>query len=434
MKNSIVKIRFTAFALIAILGMGILVTCDAILGTKQDDITNEIFEEGKIDPTLITEDVGYAAVTPFWTGFNRPTDIIVGFDRLVYVTDADGLHVLDQAGRRNVTIPLDGAVTVAQDRRLDLYVAARYDTVITAVDPEVVWNLPAVYKYRNAHGSGELELLDVYIHPFMDGSRPTTRAQRGRLDRNSNNNDELVEITGLAVLADNSLYVGRRGPQNDPTSAAAPDNTVLIFEDILQDGEPTGRIQNIGQIRALNATSPSLISSLALSDVASFVASPQRENMTQDKSFLVSLGDPDKDIPFRVLWISAVETPDGLEYAPRQELLQRDTSRADSFLYDENRFKNPSSIAFTADVRAQILVTDATEDSLYLFQSNGMEGVPPPPGTDLRKAVNVSFGGTGAGLRQFNEPSGVAYNSRMVYVADTGNNRIARYRLNIDFE
>ncbi|MBT4052166.1 MAG: hypothetical protein HOE73_03650, partial [Bacteroidetes Order II. Incertae sedis bacterium] len=35
---------------------------------------------------------------------------------------------------------------------------------------------------------------------------------------------------------------------------------------------------------------------------------------------------------------------------------------------------------------------------------------------------------------QFREPQGVAYFQRIVYVADSGNNRIGRFRLNTDFE
>ena len=43
------------------------------------------------------------------------------------------------------------------------------------------------------------------------------------------------------------------------------------------------------------------------------------------------------------------------------------------------------------------------------------------------------FGELG-GPKQFNMPSGVAYFRRVVYVADKGNNRIARYKLTSDFE
>ncbi len=91
-------------------------------------------------------------------------------------------------------------------------------------------------------------------------------------------------------------------------------------------------------------------------------------------------------------------------------------------------------MTFTTDGTNYILVTDAGTDSLYLFQSNGIEGVNPPIGSTETKAIVVSFGGRGIGPKEFNQPSGVTYFRRTVFVADKGNNRIARYRLTTDFE
>ena len=79
-------------------------------------------------------------------------------------------------------------------------------------------------------------------------------------------------------------------------------------------------------------------------------------------------------------------------------------------------------------------MTDSALDSLYVFTGQGIEGVAPPPGARSTIPVVVSFGGAGDGARQFNAPEGVAYFNRIVYVADTGNHRISRFRLNTDFE
>ncbi len=430
MKDSKLILIIPAILLFAISVVG----CDEIFGTKGDAITDEVFEEGRQDPTLILDEVGYAALLPFWDQFDQPTDVTVGYDELVYVTDASGLHILDRAGRLFRTIELDGAHRVVQDRLLNVYVSARYDTIVEAVDPSIVWNLPAVYKYQNP-GTGATVVLDTLIMPFDDASRSTAGSQRRRLDPNRDDNADKIEITGLGVLHDNTLYLARRGPRNITGQPEAPDNTILIYGPVLDaQGNPTGKMRNVGQIRALNPNVPSLISAVGISDMATFVAAPQRENMTEDRSFLVTQGDPERDVPFRVLWITAEFTPDGLEYRPRSQLLAQDTARADRFLYEEDRFIRPSGIAYSADPRGHIFVTDAGTDSLYLFQSNGQEGVVPPAGSSARKAVNVSFGGRGVGPRQFNEPSGVAYFRRVVYVADKGNNRIARYKLNTDFE
>lgn len=427
--------RLTSFLLISLLVFAY--GCSEMFGSKTDPITEDIFEQGRQDPNLIIEEVGYAALLPFWTGFDQPTDVFVGYDEMVYVTDANGLHVLDRAGRRSRdVIPLNGAVAVVQDRLLNVYVAARKDTVITAVDPSITWSLPAIYKIRNANGAGPLQFVQTMVHPFMDASRAvSTTNLRFRLDRSRPDNDELVEITGVSILANNQLLVSRRGPRNVTGVGMAPDNTVLIYEDIRNtEGQRTGQMRNVTQIRNLNPNNPTLLSAVGASDVVSFVAPPQRENMTTSQSFLISQGDQNTSIPFRVLWVEAVDTPDGLEYRSNGNLLNRDTTRADSFLYSEFRFENPTGMAFSADARGHIFVVDAAKDSLFLFQSNGHEGVSPPPGSTLTKAVNVSFGGRGSGPRQFNNPNGVAYFRQVVYVADTGNNRISRFKLNTDFE
>lgn len=419
--------------LFAILALSIT-GCD-ILGSKGDSITDEIFEDGKQDPNVIVDEIGYAALVPFWDDFNQPTDVYVGYDELVYVTDADGVHVLDRAGRRYDTLPLRGAVSVTQDRLLNVYVAARYDTVITAIDPDITWDLPAVYKFRNLNTEEAVETVDILKHPFrrFDSSRSNTTLERFRLDRNSSSNDELVEITDIAVLSNNDIYVTRRGPSNSSTTPF-PDNTVLIFDQEIDGGERTGRMRNVGRVNLRPNEPSNFFSGIDISDISSFIGPPQRNNLSSDRSFMITQGNSERDIPFRTLLIDAVDTPDGMEYRPNSTLQNRDTTRADSFLYDPDKFQNPSGIAFSADARSHIFIVDAASDSLYLFQSNGIEGINPPSGSDFEKAVNVSFGGTGSGPREFNNPSGVAYFQQIVYVADKDNNRIARYRLNTDFE
>ncbi len=408
--------------------------CDALFGTKQDSTTDEIFREGRRDPRLVTEDVGFAALTPFWTGFNRPTDVFVGYDELVYVTDADGVHVMDRAGRRYRSYPLRGAAAVTMDRKLNLYVTARYDTIIASLNPAIRWDLAAVYKLRGLNQEGPVQVVDILIQPFMDNSRSTTSAQRARLVKGSPTSEELVEITSVAVLADNSIYVARRGPANPTGTPQAADNTVLIFTEKIVGGVRNGKMENVGQIRSLSPTVPSLLSGVGLNAVASFIAPPQRDNMSSDMNFLLAQGAQGTSIPYRLLWVNVVETVNGTEYQPRTTLLARDTSKATRFLYDQNRFTNPADIAFSADGRNFIYVVDSVRDSLYLFQSNGLEGVNPPVGSTSTKTLLVSFGGRGNGPRSFNQPSGVAYFRQVVYVADKMNNRIARYKLNTDLE
>jgi hypothetical protein len=405
--------------------------CEQLLGSKGDATTDEIFEEGKQDPNLVLDEVAYSALLPFWDTFDAPTDVYVGYDELVYVTDAKGLHVLDQAGREYALIEIEGGATsVTQDRLLNIYVTARYDTVITEVDPTTEWNLAAIYKIKNANGAGPVQFVDTLIHPFMDKSRSSTKSKQFRLDRSRTDNEELVELTSVAVLANNEIYVTRKGPRNKTGEAVAPDNTVLTFK----KDENTGKMVNLSQIRSLNPNNPSFMSGISINDITTLVGPPQRESLSEDLSFIITQGAPQKDIPFRTIWVNGVVTIDGLEFRPNSSLLAKDTARAESFLYDQYKFKNPTGIAYSADARRHVFIVDAETDSLYMFQSNGFEGINPPPGSSETKTINVSFGGEGNGPRQFNDPNGVAYFRKIVYVADTGNNRIARYKLSTDFE
>jgi hypothetical protein len=171
-----------------------------------------------------------------------------------------------------------------------------------------------------------------------------------------------------------------------------------------------------------------------MSDIISFVAPPQRESFSTNRSFIITQADQSMNIPYRVLWINAVETTDGLVFQPNTSLLQQDTSKANGFLYELNKFKEPTGLAYAADGTNYIFVTDAGTDSLYIFQYNGYEGVTPPVGSDSKKPVIVSFGGKGNGPKNLDDPSGVAYFDKVVYVADKNNNRITRYKLTTDFE
>jgi len=413
----------------------LLAGCDGLLGSKSNETTDEIFEEGRIDPTQPRTD-GYVPLTPFWDGFDQPTDVFVGYDEFVYVTDANGVHLLDRADlspRR--TIELEGAVSVTQDRLLNVYVSARYDTVINSVDPNETWNLPAVFKFRNLNGTDgpEPTFLDTLIHPFADASRSSTTAQLSRLDKDSPTNEELVELTGLTTLADNTLYVTRRGPSNNLTSIAAPDNTVLVYVPIMKNGVQTPQMRNVARIRSLNPVNPSLLSAVGPTAITSFISPPQQDVFPETRSFLIAQGDQNTNITFRVLQVNAVETTDGLVYRPNSAFLDRDTTRTDGFIYEENKFSYPADIAIAGDQTSYIFVVDRNQNRLYQFQPNGNEGIIPPRGsTERDKNLIVSFGEEGSGPRQFSSPSGVAYFDEIVYVADTGNNRIARFKLSTD--
>ena len=126
-----------------------------------------------------------------------------------------------------------------------------------------------------------------------------------------------------------------------------------------------------------------------------------------------------------------MESPDGIAYTPRTDW-NNDTSEADSFINDPFKFEEPVGVEVSGDGSNFIFVVDRKKDSLYQFTATGLEGVQPPPASGETKYVNTSFGGTGVGASQFNNPMAVAYNDEIVYVADAGNGRILRFKLTLD--
>ena len=257
--------------------------------------------------------------------------------------------------------------------------------------------------------------------------------------------DEEVEFTGISIRYDNSFYASRKGPVNDRTSVILPHNTLMVF---LYDEEEGTHI-NRGAITALNPNQPNLRSAIFPTDVLTLIHPPQRtlsfDPLEDDEQFFVAqspaLNEESIDagiapLSFGVLSVLAVPTSSGIDYRPDSDLLitAADPDRGDGFLYEEFKFTSPSDMAFAGDGTNYIFVVDAIKDSLFVFTAGGVEGVAPPPGSSSTIPVVVSFGGAGNGALQFENPQGIAYFDRIVYVADTGNNRISRFRLNTDFE
>ncbi len=420
--------------------------CDALFGSKSDPTTEEIFDQGQSDPTLI-DDVGYVPLSPFYTQgfdgpFDHPTDVYVGYDEFIYVADARGLHVLDLAGRPQYLLsevggqPLRDITAVTQDRRLDVYVAARRDTTVAGADcpsggAPTQCDLAVVYRIRGLT-TGTPHVEDILWHPFNDGSRRLTRFELP--DTYGPYSDEDVEFTGVAPLADNRVYITRRGPVNN-TATGRPSQAFGPFNAFLQY---TAEGEYIQYVRALTPDRPSLLSAYFPADVLTFVGPPQRASISLDENFLIAQAPPpgQPDAPYGVISVLVVETSDGIEYRVDSARLSAASSpdAAGGALFEAGQFESVSSLAYAPDQTGYLFVLDSGKDSLFVFNQNGIEGVAPPPGAGTTRPVLVSFGGTGGGPLQFSDPQGVAYYQEIVYVADTGNNRISRFRLNTDFE
>jgi hypothetical protein len=262
-----------------------------------------------------------------------------------------------------------------------------------------------------------IEFLDTLIHPFADASRNNT-AFRG-------SDDEAVQFTGLATLSDNTLHVTRSGPRNSLASVARPDNSVLFFD---EDGN------NTGYSGGLNPITSSLKSILEPSAIATFAAPPQAlTGVSTSEDFIIAQASAAAE--YKVLWIKKFVDPDaGIQFRENSELILHDTSKAESFLYESNRFGRPADVYVGTDFTGYIFVVDDGTDSLYQFTQKGYEGVNPPANATTTKQIIASFGGFGDAPFEFRDPSGVCYFRETVYVADKGNGRICRFKLSTDLE
>jgi hypothetical protein len=384
----------------------LLTACDAFFGSKTP---TDFLDQ----PQYTDRTVAYVPILPVLDDLDYPIDVLAGWDELIYVADQGTEEIVsfDQAGNELGRFAIPGLGKIAQDRRLDILASGTLDTTINGTP----FTLPALYrldlKSGSSYGIANARITKVIVHPFYFKSGTPTVS------------DEQVRFTGIAPLKDNDYYISRTGPVNTPNRFGGPDNAVLRFNARDEYVTPVFVSTTTGLFRDY-FKEPSAITSL--------IQPPQGNDYTRvGDEFIYCALDPNSVL--KVQFIEFNESEFGSSYDVRN-LPPGDTSKADGFLYEPNRFARPMDVTTAGDQSLYIFVVDAEKDSLYQFNSRGLEGVNPPAGSRSSKAVLASFGGTGIGLTQFNQPMGVAYLNRIVYVADAGNGRVLRFQLTTDFE
>ncbi len=384
-----------------------LVACDKFLGDK----TNIDFIE---IPTYLPREIAYVPIQPNITNLERPIDIIIGFDELIYVVDeaTEQIIAYDEALNELGSFYVKGITSVTQDRQFDLLAIGKKDTVINNVN----YALSTIYRINmagaNGYGLSHAKVTNTITHPFyFKSSFSTSDAQVtfgdiGIIGSNSNFN------------INNSYYVSRTGPSAN-NAGQGPDDAIITFSN--QD-------VYISPI-AVN-TSSGLYNNYFKKPfgLTSFCQPPQISASNSPDFIFTSL---DPGTPLKVQHIQFVESDFGAEYNP---LIYPQDPLADGWINDANKFSKPMGITVAGDQSRYIFVTDAEKDSVYQFTSTGLEGIPPPPASGEVRYQKASFGGSGAGPLQFNEPRGIAYYNNILYVCDAGNHRVSRFKLTLDFE
>lgn len=319
-------------------------------------------------------DTVYIQISPQWTGFNKPQDIYIGKETFIYIadTDNDRIVMMNLAGQVLGTRSIKKPQSISQDHRLNLLVCAEFDTLISGITK----TFSAVYKINLAGSSHHIEtaeikrLLPIEFTPI----------------------NEQRHYTAVTTFYDNSFYVARQGPGN--SSIFDPDNSILIFHPKAFYGKGDGDTL-IGRVANIDPVSSGLISANQISSMSSI----NKNNL----DFVATLIGNNS---FKAQWfhyqISAIDEKYVSQFSPQDGI---------SFVIP-NRFSQPEGN--WVDNAGNIYIADAGKDSIYKFSTFGEE--------------LQSFGGPGV----FNDPHGVAFFDRTLYVADTGNNRILRFILSTD--
>lgn len=286
------------------------------------------------------------------------------------------IYVCDTGNDRIVMMDLAGRV-LGVSKRIKRPVAIsqdrRLDVIVCAEFDTVIQNQPvtfgALYKIRQFEAGNDISNARI-DRVYFESGKPHRR------------------FTGAAALYNNQYYVTRVGPDN--TSPIDPDNAVLLFD---KDDTYLTPIPNL---------KPSGTGLESIQDLTSITTLNSR---TLDFIF-TQKGDQSL---FRLQWITFIKTQDYSYYQSKFS----PTRDGNLDILRINHFRQPEDV--TVDNSGNIYVIDAAADSLYKFDSKGRE--------------RQSFGGRDV----FNNPHGVAFFDKTLYVADTGNNRIIRFVLSTDF-
>jgi hypothetical protein len=271
-------------------------------------------------------------------------------------------------GTRNIKKP----VALAQDYKLNLFVSAQFDTVVSGQS----LTLNALFK------------LDLVSANHVISNAPEKRVIPAT-DVDINN--PLREYPAIAVFYDNSYVVARKGPNN--SVLIDPDNSLLYYRiKKLSDGSEKDTL--IGRFPGLDPVGSGVPSANGFSTLVAF------KNHTYDV-----IAGLTGNTNFRVEWLHFINTRDFTGY-------QNYIGPSSAELMFPNKFIKPEGVGL--DDAGDIFVVDAAKDSVYKFN---------PFGDQL-----LAFGGSDV----FNQPSGVAFFNKTLYIADSGNNRILRFVLSTD--
>lgn len=344
----------------------------------------------KPDPNNPGIDTTYVQVNPVWTGagglsFNQPHDVVVGYDQYIYICDTKNNRIVKMAVD-GTFIESDSAinpVAVTQDRGLDLlmvagdYVTTRPDTIFPGTDSMRIVEDSTVYGnavYRKRHfGNGEFEMVWQAASPYWSTYDPL-HARWIWHEAEFWGITASTETDKLYFLAD--FWKGRIVRFNSEDLGVPPV--------VVDSGVAYGKTSYPSDVYFYTIAGKN------------YLAFAQGIG-----NFGVQVVSPINGIPI---------------FTPSEDGL-------------------PPLVRINSRGYKQVAVDEYS--NFYVL----LEKTDPDLGTtrlfykyDRKGQLLLSFGTEGSGERQFRSPRGLAYLNGIIYIADTGNNRIVRYQLATDIQ
>lgn len=331
-------------------------------------------------------DTTYVPVSPEWTAangipFNHPEDVHVGIDGYVYIADTgnDRIVKLDQGG--NFVSQYAGIKhpqSISQDRLLRL-IATGGNTIYVKLADKM--NFDSIYTGRDIYDS----IMVV---------RPDTIIDTTIISPDSLQIDTLMGLLDTTYLVD-TVTTNFKAIAADPRAASS--YAIYFVCDYTRS-----------QILHFLFREPNEFYSLGDAVPTGYNLG---ETWLPTGIFTYLSGDKFRLLFCQQLYYYSVQLLDGDNFAP---LIPRTDS---SQIYWQGTFGLAEDV--TVDEYENILVVDSQENKVHKFSQNGVP--------------ILSFGKEGTGEMEFNNPKGIAYGNKTLYVADTDNNRILRFMLSKDY-
>lgn len=318
-------------------------------------------------------DTAYVQVTPPFSGFTRPEDVMIGIDQLLYVADTYGagsgrVVMMNRAGQILSAKSMLRPISIAQTTNLDLLVGA----LVVAQNGDTVG---AIFRIHLVEASHRLESARVETL-WRELARPARR------------------FPGITAFGDNVYLAVRTGPDN--TSFVDPDARVLQFD---------ARDNFITPVASLTTRAGSGISDIFQpTAIASFPG--VRDFVLSQSSTQVAYG---------ALWLVYQSSSEFEGWLPKFDPA-RTEDRGRDFIRP-NRFVQPEAVAIDR-IRRDIFIADAALDSVFKFSSRGT----------FKAESFGKFRSNGTMMR----PTGLAYFERVLYVLDGQSGQVLRFRLTTD--